>query len=431
MNTLIILAIITTIFIGYKYRYNVGIIAILFAYLFGAFGLDLSPQDILGLWPMKIFFVIFAVSLFYNFAVVNGTMDRLAGHLLYRFRHFPNAIYLIIYAVSVILSAMGAGFFTVMAVFCPIAMRICKRSNKNILIGAQAVNWGASGGANLMTSGSGIVFQGLLVEQGFEHPFSMGIPIFLFTIIYPFILLLGYLVYERLTGRSTTDSIAVTKPEPYTSKQKINIVLIIFTILLALVFPFLTLYTSNPLIHTINGKIDIGLVCAGMSVVALLLGLGDQKEVLTRVPWNTIVMLCGMGMLIEVAIAAGLSDQIGHFMNANVPPLLLPVSFCLVAGAMSFFSSTLSVVTPALFPVVGAMVALNPSLNPELLFTAVVAGSLCTNISPFSSAGSLMQMSAPTEADREVLFDKQLLVGMPLSYAVCTAFVFILTFIMG
>ena len=155
------------------------------------------------------------------------------------------------------------------------------------------------------------------------------------------------------------------------------------------------------------------------------------KEVLIRIPWTTIIMLCGMGILIQIAVKAGVISQIGTFMDSNVPEFLIPTAFCLVAGAMSFFSSTLSVVTPSLFPIIGAMVAANPNLNATLLFTATVAGSLSTNISPFSSAGSLMQMSAPTEADREWMFDKQMFVGLPITYSLAIVSVLIFNFYNG
>ncbi len=64
------------------------------------------------------------------------------------------------------------------------------------------------------------------------------------------------------------------------------------------------------MIANINGKIDVGLVAIIFSVIALLLKLAPQKEVIAKIPWNTIIMICGVGMLIGVAIEAGTIDML-------------------------------------------------------------------------------------------------------------------------
>lgn len=489
---LVAAAIVVSIGLGYALKLNVGLIAMSFAYLIGAFVMGIKPTDVIASWPVSLFFVIFAVGLFYNFAVVNGTMDALANILLYRFRRFPNAIYIVLFLIAVILAGTGAGFFTTMAAFCPIAVRVTQKMGKNILIGAQAANWGACAGANLMTSGDGVVFQRLIATSGFAgREFSLGIPIFLFTLIYPLLALCFLWMWEHLRSRRLTvqrgtagsassaplydaastraqaplaagpsstratepagtngvvltrdrasasqphrvgtaqlDRVSTAQPAPLTQKQKQTLGLIALTFVLVLVFPLLALWLPRvSVIEAVNANINIGLICVLMSVVALLMGLGEQKEVIARVPWNTILMICGMGMLIDVATKAGLVDTLSGFLGGAIPDFWLPVAFCLVAGIMSFFSSTLSVVTPTLFPVVGALCAANPALNPALLFTAVAAGSLSTNISPFSSAGSLMQVSFPAER-RLDMFNKQIFAGLPVTFALALVSVLILT----
>lgn len=161
IHLIIISAIALAIGIGYRTKINIGLLAIAFSYLIATTLMGLSPKELLHFWPTSLFFTIFSVSLFYNVATTNGTLDVLAQHILYRTRTHPNALYMILYLIATLLSALGAGFFTTMAVCCPLAITLCQKADKHPLIGAQAVNWGASGGANLITSGSGIVFQGL------------------------------------------------------------------------------------------------------------------------------------------------------------------------------------------------------------------------------------------------------------------------------
>ena len=89
-----------------------------FAYLIGTFMMGLKPGDVIKMWPISIFFVIFSISLFYNFAIGNGTLEKLAQHLLYRIRKFPSLLPFAIFGAATIMSALGAGFFAVLAFFC-------------------------------------------------------------------------------------------------------------------------------------------------------------------------------------------------------------------------------------------------------------------------------------------------------------------------
>lgn len=78
INLIIVLAIILAIALGYKTKINTGLFGMVFAYLIGTFMMGLKPGDVIKMWPISIFFVIFSISLFYNFAIGNGTLEKLA-----------------------------------------------------------------------------------------------------------------------------------------------------------------------------------------------------------------------------------------------------------------------------------------------------------------------------------------------------------------
>ena len=75
MSLLVVAAIVVAVALGYKTKINIGLFAIAFAYLIGCFGMGLSPSEVISMWPLKIFFIIFSVCLFYSFATVNGTQN--------------------------------------------------------------------------------------------------------------------------------------------------------------------------------------------------------------------------------------------------------------------------------------------------------------------------------------------------------------------
>ena len=58
-----------SIFISYHRKLNTGVLAMAFAYLIGCFILKLSINDVVGLFPVKILFLMFSVCFFYGYSI--------------------------------------------------------------------------------------------------------------------------------------------------------------------------------------------------------------------------------------------------------------------------------------------------------------------------------------------------------------------------
>ncbi|SHK49078.1 SLC13 family permease [Hespellia stercorisuis] len=430
LSFIIVAAIAIAVIIGYKTNFNTGFFAIIFAYLIGGFALGLSPKEIIGGWPVSTMFVIFSVSLFYNFALVNGTLEKTARYLLYAFRRFPGLLPFALYFASAGIAALGAGFFTVMAFMAPITLLICDEAKMNKLTGAVAINCGALSGANFMTSGSGIIFRGLMDEGGYsDTSFRYSAIIFIASVVFS-LLLISFFRFVPKSSRSTVQNTSVTRPKPYTTLQKKNLYLMLIMILVVLIFPVLHIVAPDVEIITfINSKMDVGLVAIVFSAIALFMKLAPQKDVLAKVPWNTIIMICGVGMLINVAIIAGTIDLLATWAGSSLPLWLVPIAFSIVGAIMSFFSSTLGVVCPALFPLVPALAA-TTGIHPLVLFSCIVIGAQSSAISPFSSGGSLIMGSCSTEEERTHMFPKLLFQAVPISIIFSTVFNIVLSFIL-
>ena len=407
ISLFVVLAIALSIALGYKTKINTGFFAMAFAYIIGAFFLDLKASDVIKMWPVTIFFVVFSVSLFYNFALVNGTLEKLAMYLLYGCRKFPKFLPFIIFLAATFVAALGAGYYTVLAFFAPLTLLLCEKTGMNKLIGALCVNYGALAGANFMTSGNGIVFRGLMEEVGYgEMAFSYSTTIFAASFILPVIVISGLLLLSKKNAMDAT--LNIEKPEGFDKTQKTNLYLIFTMMAIVLIAPILnTIFKDNVTIAFINSKMDVGLIA-----IALMFKIGDEKAVIAKVPWNTLIMICGVGMLIQVAIQAGTIDMLSSWVGSNIPPMLIPIALVLIGGCMSFFSSTIGVVCPALFPIIPAISA-SAGINPMLLFTAIIIGAQATSVSPFSSGGSLVLGSCTTEEDRSEMFNNLLFRGIP------------------
>ena len=197
-----------------------------------------------------------------------------------------------------------------------------------------------------------------------------------------------------------------------------------------LVFPLLKiLVPGNAGIAYMAGKVDVGLVAIIFAVIALLMKLAPQKEAISKIPWNTIIMIAGAGMLIAVAVKAGTIKMLSAWVGANVPTPLIPLAFSIIAAIMSFFSSTTGVVAPALFPLIPGL-AESTGLSAGALFACTVLGAQSSAISPFSSGGSLILGSTPKEEDRTTLFNKLLLRAVPVSVLAAGAYNFLVAFVL-
>ncbi|MCJ8139548.1 SLC13 family permease [Falsirhodobacter halotolerans] len=430
MSLFIVAAIVLAVILGYVTRINIGLFAIAFAYILGCFGLGLSPSAVIAMWPLRIFFVIFAVCLFYSFALVNGTLARLAEHLLYRCRNMPWVLPYAIFLTSTLIAGMGAGYYTVLAFMAPITLILCRRTGLDLILGGMAANYGALAGANFMSSQSGIIFRGLMTENGIgeTQAFINATAIFAATMIVPIVVITG-MTFLFGKSRDVAAAIDAERPAPLDAKQRTTLGLTLTMMALVLAGPILHIaFPANATITFLNSKIDIGLIASIFAVIALMLKLGNEREAIASVPWATLIMICGMGMLISVAIEAGTVAALAGWLGASIPPALLPVVIGIVAAFMSLFSSTLGVVTPTLFPLVPTL-ADTMGISPTLLFAAIVVGAQATSISPFSSGGSLILGSAPDEPTRESLFNRLLFRAAPLGFAAALLMNFVLTFI--
>lgn len=429
MTALMLIALAVSIGLGYKTKINIGFFTIAFAYLIGCFGMGLKPSEVIELWPVKIFFIILSVTLFYNFALANGALEKLASHLLYKCRKFPQFLPLAIFFAATIIAGLGAGFYTVLAFMAPITLLLCKKTNMNMIIGGMSANYGALAGANFMTSQSGIIFRSLMENTGIssQTAFSYSSGIFVLTLIIPIAVLGIYTLWNR---KSNSIVIEDQKPEPFDQKQKQSIFLIVLMMSIVLVFPILHLvFPDVKTISFLNSKIDIAFLAITFSLISLLMKLADEKKVIALVPWGTLIMICGVGMLIALGVKLGIITTLSEWLANNVPVWVIPVLLCLISAIMSVFSSTLGVVAPTLFPIVPAL-ALSSGLNPLMLFICIVVGAQSTAISPFSSGGSLIMASAPADIDKTKFFNQLLFKAIPVGVIAALIAIFALKFVM-
>ena len=188
--------------------------------------------------------------------------------------------------------------------------------------------------------------------------------------------------------------------------QQLSLIQIGIVLLLVISMPLLAKKIDNPLFKAIAGMCDVVPLCLVGSLMNMLLGLGNEKSIIKNlVPWNTICMVFGMGMLVNLASTLGVFDYLTEVAEGIPAGLVGPV-FLLIAGVMSLFSSSLSVVYPTVLPIAG-LFAMNYGLNPVMALSVVIIGSATTAMSPLSGGGGQI-MGACTEdiCDNQIMFNK-------------------------
>lgn len=253
-----------------------------------------------------------------------------------------------------------------------------------------AVSLGSLSGANFMYSAHGVLFHSLLSKTAVADQASvLTRDIFVVSFIYPIFIMLILMFFDR--KNSQIAALNIEKPEGFSKKQKVNIFLIILLMIFVLGVPMLaTFLPENKAIHFINSRTDITLLAVVFAIAAYLLKLAEDKpkEVLARVPWNTLWLVSGVGMLIDVAVKAGTIDLLASLIN-NMPSILVPIAVTIIAGIMSIFSSTLGVVAPLMFPMIAGIVG-PTGYSASLIAVAIIVGAQSTALAPFSTGGSLI-----------------------------------------
>jgi di/tricarboxylate transporter len=237
-------------------------------------------------------------------------------------------------------------------------------------------------------------------------------------------------MYFVLKGHKVNgENIKIDKPEPYTPQQK-NSLKLILTFVIVLLLPFLLglILPDNGIIKALMKYNDVAFIAIVLSIVASFLKVGDEKKALTSVPWNTIIMICGIGIIVSLAVTAGSIDMITKAVSNVENPFLVPLIMSIGAGIMSIFSSTTGVVLPTLYPTVSG-IAQATGVVPVILLMGIVMGSCATGMSPFSACGGIMLGCVNDEEYAKKMY-KYLLIIPFISLLLCAIEVAIMVMIL-
>jgi len=134
---------------------------------------------------------------------------------------------------------------------------------------------------------------------------------------------------------------------------------------------------------------DVGLSAFLVAGLLFLFRIAADASCIKLIPWGTILMILGVGLLMKVISSAGgidlLTNLLSSFMSKSTAAALTGV----IAGVMSLVSSGLGVVYPTLIPMASQLAASVGGANSVAIISAIVAGGSLAGFSPMSTCGAL------------------------------------------
>ena len=400
----IVISIFVAVALGYKLKINVGIIGVSFAYIFGCFILNMKASDVLKAWPTGLFLFIMMASFFYGIAVTNGTLALLSEHAIYAFRNRPWFIPIMMWIACFVISGLGPGPTTVFAFMPAIVLATADRIKLNKLVAAVIIVGGGVAGGYTPISLCYATVRTCLLAAGYKEA-ELGT--LLSTISFNNILaqlLLFILVYIICKSWNVENLKAMERPATFTTQQKKTVFLICGGLAVMVIFPFLKILFPQVAFFTLISKsLNPTLFFTVLLFLGLVFKLGDQKKALGFIPWGTIILICGTGMLVSIAKTAGAIDYLSNWLGTNLSPFTAKMVVALIAGGMSFFSSTLGVVGPTLIPIIPGISAAT-GITSTALISAIMVGGHFAGVSPFSTGGAMTMAGETDETKKDNLF---------------------------
>lgn len=412
---LFLVALLISIFLGVRLKINIGLFAVMFAFLIGCFYLGLGTSEVFGLWPSKLFVTLLFVMLWFGFAVTNGSLDSLAQHVVWAFRRAPALIPFVLFLLICLLSAGGMATYAMFAFMGPIVVTIAKKLNMHRVMVACIVIGGSVVGGMTPISQLGVTTLNSITNVGYSAAEASHIlnVMFFNNFIGEFgMFLVCYFLFR--TYKIKVDE-AEGAPQPYSAEQKKTLWVFGLGILVILIPALLhTFIPGNALFSKLYKGLDITLVALVGIIICIMLKISDYKKAISIVPMNSLILVCGISVLISIGVKAGAVEALSAWAGENINGAVAPYFMVIVSAVFSLFAAATSVVVPTMGTLIPGLVAANAAFTPAYLFSLSNTAAILTGYSPFSSGGSITMSGVFDEEERDVLF-KWLLVFPAIS----------------
>ncbi len=381
-------------------RLNVGLLAIALAWVIGVYVGDLPLRDVTAAFPIDLFLTLSGVTLLFAQAHVNGTLDIVAHNAMRLCRGRVGVVPIMYFVLGAALASAGPGNIATTGLLAPMAMATALKMRISPFLMAIMVGNGCNSGSLSPLAPTGIIVTGLMERIGLP---GLQLETWAYNVLaHAIVAFAGYFAFGGFQLLTRADRVEIeAEPVRTLDRNQIATLGMIAVLILGVIF----------------GGFNIGMAAFTGAVLLSLIRAADDGEAIKRMPWGTILMVCGVTVLIGLLQTTGgmeiFSDLLASIATqATVVPVL-----AVVIGIVSAYSSTSGVVLPAFLPTVPGLVEnLGGGDLLGIASTMNIAGHL-VDVSPLSTIGALCIASVPSGEMSRKLFNQLLAWGMSMTVA--------------
>lgn len=378
-----LILLLVAIIIGFWRNCNVGILCIGFSMILSvAYGL--SAKEVIAGFSSSLFIQMVGITYLFSIINGNGTLELLARKMVALVGTKKRLIPIVMYILGFVICAVGPGAIPSLAIVPVIAIPVAVSAGINPIMTAIIGDLGVMSGRMSPLTPESAVVRELMEEQGLT---GNTIPIMFGMIVTA--LVTGVLVYIYYKGWKVDESssvVSIKELPKFNVKQWCSLVGLLVLAVGALFFSW-----------------NVGLTGFLVGTILVVIGDGQEKKAIAGIPWNVILMVMGVGILMNiVSISGGIDIMVAgleKIMGQHTATMIMAIA----SGFMSFFSSGLGVVFPTLIPTASGLgTALG--VNAVQLVTVIVIGGTVSGFTPISTTGALIMAGVAQQENAEERF---------------------------
>lgn len=377
-----LILLLAAIVIGFWRKANVGILCIGFSMiLMIAYGLD--SKEVIAGFSSSLFIQMVGITYLFSIINGNGTLELLAKKMVALVGKKRHLIPFVMYALGFIICAVGPGAIPSLAIVPVIAIPVAISAGVNPIMTAVIGDLGVMSGRMSPLTPESAVVRELMEAQGMK---GNTIPIMIGMIITA--LVVAALVYVYYKGWKVDENVSVSEEKlaKFNTRQWLSLAGLLVLAIGALFFSW-----------------NVGLTGFLVGTVLVVLGDAQEKKAIAGIPWNVILMVMGVGILMNIISISGGIDIMVAGLEKVMGPHTAAMIMAIAAGIMSFFNSGLGVVFPTLIPTASGL-ASGLGVSAVQLVTVIVIGGTVSGFTPISTTGALIMAGVAQQENADERF---------------------------
>lgn len=385
-------------------RLNVGLLALALAWVIGVYVGDLPLREVTGGFPVDLFLTLAGVTLLFAQAHVNGTLDIVARNAMRLCRGRVGLVPVMYFVLGALLASAGPGNIATTGLLAPMAMATAVKMRMSPFLMAIMVGNGCNAGSLSPLAPTGIIVTGLMERIGLP---GLELQTWLYNVFaHAAVGFGGYFLFGGLKLLMSAERVEIVDE----GVQQLNRHQVMTLVMIALLIVGV-IGAQNLEIPGFN----IGLAAFTGAVLLSLARAADDAEAIRRMPWGTILMVCGVTVLIALLEKTGGMQLFTDLLSSVATQATVVPFLAVTIGIVSAYSSTSGVVLPAFLPTVPGLVEnLGGGNALGIASTMNIAGHL-VDVSPLSTIGALCIASVPAGEMSRRLFNQLLAWGMSMT----------------